>query len=87
MFWLLMEVTLSRPSSRTKVSSQGSGRTVDAAQLASYQEREALFHSHTDLPLQEPYRYLTLRRGILLEQEWIHDQALGKDSDHSRTLK
>ncbi|MCP9819424.1 PadR family transcriptional regulator [Synechococcus sp. Cruz-9H2] len=46
-------------------------RAVHTAQLASYQEKETLFRSHTDLPLQEQYRYLTLRRGILFEQEWI----------------
>jgi hypothetical protein len=46
-------------------------RAVHAGQLASYREKEALFHSHAHLPLQEQYRYLTLRRGILFEQEWI----------------
>jgi DNA-binding PadR family transcriptional regulator len=46
-------------------------RAVHAGQLASYREKEALVHSHPDLPLQEQYRYLTLRRGILFEQEWI----------------
>ena len=46
-------------------------RAVHAGQLASYQEKEALFLSQAELPLQERYRYLTLRRGILFEQEWI----------------
>ncbi|PZV02715.1 MAG: PadR family transcriptional regulator, partial [Cyanobium sp.] len=46
-------------------------RAVHAAQLASYQETEALVLSQAGLPLQEQYRYLTLRRGILFEQEWI----------------
>ncbi len=46
-------------------------RAVHAGQLASYEEKETLFRSHPALPLQEQYRYLTLRRGILFEQEWI----------------
>jgi DNA-binding PadR family transcriptional regulator len=46
-------------------------RAVHDGQLASYLEKEALFHSHPAPPLQEQYRYLTLRRGILFEQEWI----------------
>lgn len=46
-------------------------RGVHAGQLASYQETEALFFSQGELPLQEQYRHLTLRRGILFEQEWI----------------
>jgi DNA-binding PadR family transcriptional regulator len=46
-------------------------RGVHAGQLASYQETEALFFSQGELPLQEQYGHLTLRRGILFEQEWI----------------
>jgi hypothetical protein len=37
----------------------------------SYQQREREFLAAEALPTQEQFRYLTLRRGILYEQEWI----------------
>ncbi|MGA1263145.1 MAG: PadR family transcriptional regulator [Prochlorothrix sp.] len=40
-------------------------------QLYHYREKEALYHNSSDLPLAEHFRYLTLRRGIRYEQEWI----------------
>ncbi|MEA5422581.1 PadR family transcriptional regulator [Synechococcus sp. CCY9202] len=46
-------------------------RAIHGQQLASYQEHEAEVLAHAALPLQEQFRYLTLRRGILYEQEWI----------------
>ncbi len=46
-------------------------RSLHQSQLERYLEKEALYQqlSHPDLSLQ--YRYLTLRRGIGYEQEWI----------------
>jgi DNA-binding PadR family transcriptional regulator len=46
-------------------------RGVHRQQLATYQAREAEFLAAGDLPPQEHFRHLTLRRGILYEQEWI----------------
>ncbi|MEM6839760.1 MAG: PadR family transcriptional regulator, partial [Cyanobacteria bacterium P01_C01_bin.120] len=46
-------------------------RQLHQTQLSSYQEMEAYFQSQLDLPLQEQYRYLTLRRGLRYEQDWI----------------
>lgn len=46
-------------------------REMHASYLASYQHREREFLAAEALPTQEQFRYLTLRRGILYEQEWI----------------
>lgn len=46
-------------------------RAIHGRQLASYREKEAQMQALEALPLQEQYRYLTLRRGLLFEQEWI----------------
>jgi DNA-binding PadR family transcriptional regulator len=46
-------------------------RDVHARQLTAYQHREGEFLAAESLPPQEQFRYLTLRRGILYEQEWI----------------
>ena len=41
------------------------------AQLSAYQEMEAHYQSSPNPPVQEQYRYLTLRRGLRYEQDWI----------------
>ena len=46
-------------------------RQVHLKQMRHYQEKEAYYQSLTELPLQEQYRYLTLRRGLRYEQDWI----------------
>src|SRR5512147_361711 len=43
-------------------------RALHALQLAAYQEKEAELLALPAPPLQERYRHLTLRRGILYEQ-------------------
>ena len=40
-------------------------------QLARYQAMEAQYQSHPHPPRQEQYRYLTLRRGLRYEQDWV----------------
>ena len=40
-------------------------------QLAHYQAMEAQYQSHPHPPRQEQYRYLTLRRGLRYEQDWV----------------
>jgi len=46
-------------------------RQVHQAQLTAYQAMEAQYQSLPNPPVQEQYRYLTLRRGIRYEQDWI----------------
>lgn len=46
-------------------------RQVHLKQLSLYQEMEAYHQSNPTLSVQEQYRYLTLRRGIRYEQDWI----------------
>jgi hypothetical protein len=46
-------------------------RQLHQAQLTSYREKEACYQSWPEPPRQEQYRYLTLRRGIRYEQDWI----------------
>ena len=48
-------------------------RRLHSEQLAHYLEKEKLFLGYGDkLPFSEKCRYLTLRRGIRYEQEWIN---------------
>jgi DNA-binding PadR family transcriptional regulator len=46
-------------------------RQLHLEQLQSYRAMEAQYQELPDPPLQEQYRYLTLRRGIRYEQDWI----------------
>jgi len=46
-------------------------RQLHLEQLQSYRAMEAHHQALPDPPLQEQYRYLTLRRGIRYEQDWI----------------
>lgn len=39
--------------------------------LVHYQAMEAQYQAHPNPPRQEQYRYLTLRRGLRYEQDWI----------------
>ncbi|NCJ07419.1 PadR family transcriptional regulator [Synechococcales cyanobacterium C] len=47
-------------------------RQTHLEQMLRYQEREAQYQSNPHPSLQDRYRYLTLRRGIRYEQDWIH---------------
>jgi DNA-binding PadR family transcriptional regulator len=46
-------------------------RQVHWQQLQHYQATEAGYQSQPEWPLQEQYRYLTLRRGLRYEQDWV----------------
>lgn len=39
--------------------------------LANYQAMKAVYKAITDPPKTEQFRYLTLRRGMCYEQDWI----------------
>lgn len=47
-------------------------RQMHLNQMKSYQAMEAKYLSCPDPPVQEQYRYLTLRRGLRYEQDWIN---------------
>lgn len=46
-------------------------RQCHAERLRHYQEKETQYQAMPDPPVQEQYRYLTLRRGLRYEQEWV----------------
>jgi DNA-binding PadR family transcriptional regulator len=54
-------------------------RQVHQDQLETYKQMEAHYQADPQPPRQEQYRYLTLRRGIRYEQDWINwcDEVLG----------
>ncbi|MDB9529520.1 PadR family transcriptional regulator [Oscillatoria sp. CS-180] len=47
-------------------------RQLHLEQLQRYQLMEGQYQSMPNPPLQEQYRYLTLRRGLRYEQDWIN---------------
>lgn len=46
-------------------------RQAHLDQFHSYQAKEAQYQELSEPPVQEQYRYLTLRRGLRYEQDWI----------------
>ncbi|PSR14177.1 PadR family transcriptional regulator [filamentous cyanobacterium CCP3] len=46
-------------------------RQLHAARLAEYQDKEAMYKAIAHPPKTEQFRYLTLRRGMRYEQDWI----------------
>lgn len=46
-------------------------RQLHLDQLSNYRAMEACHQTHENPSLQEQYRYLTLRRGLRYEQDWI----------------
>lgn len=47
-------------------------RQLHLDQMQHYQAMATQYHSHPHPPVQEQYRYLTLRRGLRYEQDWVN---------------
>ncbi len=47
-------------------------RQVHLEQMLHYQDKEACYQDTPNPSVQEQYRYLTLRRGIRYEQDWVN---------------
>ena len=62
-------------------------RQIHADQLANYQAMDHQYKALADPPVIEQFRYLTLRRGMRYEQDWIDwiDEVLGFLKDANLT--